>query len=121
MSAFSKALAALAHEEVPEEVCRVYGLKTLKFGPEYIIPKPFDPRVLLWEAPAVAEAAIASGAATRPYASKEAYRKSLERISAKRHGKAFPELRDEAVTRQESREEIRLELQDKIKTPVSVR
>jgi malate dehydrogenase (oxaloacetate-decarboxylating)(NADP+) len=115
--AASKALAALAHEEVPEEVCRVYGGAKLRFGPDYIIPKPFDPRVLLWEAPAVAEAAIASGAATRPYASKDAYKKSLETILAKRHGKAYPELRDEAVTR----EEIRLEIQDKIKTPASVR
>jgi len=104
--AASKALAALAHEEVPEEVCRAYGLKSLKFGPEYIIPKPFDPRVLLWEAPAVAEAAIASGAATRPYASKEAYRRSLEGILAKRHGAAFPELRDEAVTREELKHEV---------------
>lgn len=76
--AAAKALAALTREEVPEEVCRIYGGAPLKFGPDYIIPKPFDPRVLTWEASAVAEAAITSGVATRPYASKDAYRRSLE-------------------------------------------
>lgn len=60
-----KALASLAKEDVPESVCRTYGITELKFGPEYIIPKPFDPRVLLWEAPAVAMAAIKSGVARR--------------------------------------------------------
>ncbi len=115
--AAAKALAALAHEEVPDEVCHAYGDAKLKFGPDYIIPKPFDPRVLLWEAPAVAEAAIASGVATKPYASKDAYRKSLEKILRKHTDMAFPELRDEAVTR----EEIRLEIQEKVKTSVTAR
>ncbi len=82
--AAAKALADLAKEEVPEDVCRAYGVSKLKFGPDYIIPKPFDPRVLLWEAPAVAEAAILSGVARNPYASKEAYRRSLEDLLAKR-------------------------------------
>lgn len=82
--AAAKALAALAHEEVPEEVCRAYGGAPLQFGPEYIIPKPLDPRVLLWEAPAVAEAAVLTGVATRPFESQSVYRKSLERILRKR-------------------------------------
>jgi malate dehydrogenase (oxaloacetate-decarboxylating)(NADP+) len=84
--AAAKALADLAKEEVPEEVCRAYGVSKLKFGPDYIIPKPFDPRVLLWEAPAVAEAAILSGVAKKPFQSKEAYRRSLEDLLAKRQG-----------------------------------
>ncbi len=63
--AASKALADLAREAVPESVSVVYGGKNFVFGPEYIIPKPFDPRVLLWVAPAVAEAAIKSGVAKK--------------------------------------------------------
>ncbi len=63
--AASRALAALAKEEVPESVMRAYGIERLRFGPEYLIPKPFDPRVLLWVAPAVAWAAIGSGVAGR--------------------------------------------------------
>jgi len=61
--AATRALAALAKEEVPESVTRAYGVEKLKFGPDYLIPKPFDPRVLLWVAPAVAWAAVASGIA----------------------------------------------------------
>jgi malate dehydrogenase (oxaloacetate-decarboxylating)(NADP+) len=63
--AASKALAALAKEDVPDSVLRAYGLDNLKFGRDYIIPKPFDPRVLLWEAPAVAEMAMRTGVARR--------------------------------------------------------
>ncbi len=61
--AAATAIAALAREEVPEDVLRAYGRARMKFGREYIIPKPFDSRVLHWVAPAVAEAAITSGAA----------------------------------------------------------
>jgi malate dehydrogenase (oxaloacetate-decarboxylating)(NADP+) len=61
--AAARALAALAHEDVPESVLNAYGLESLSFGPEYLIPTALDPRVLLWEAPAVAEAAMASGVA----------------------------------------------------------
>src|ERR1041385_4891499 len=61
--AATRALAALAKEDVPESVSRLYGLRSVKFGPDYLIPFPFDPRVLLWVAPAVAWAAVASGAA----------------------------------------------------------
>lgn len=63
--AASHALAALAKEDVPDSVLRAYNLETLKFGVDYIIPKPLDPRVLLWEAPAVAKAAIESGVARK--------------------------------------------------------
>jgi len=61
--AATRALAALAKEEVPESVTRAYGIEQLRFGPDYLIPTPFDPRVLLWVAPAVAWAAVASGIA----------------------------------------------------------
>ena len=57
------ALSALAKEPVPADVLKIYGLTHLEFGPEYIVPKPFDKRVCLWEAPAVAEAAMKSGVA----------------------------------------------------------
>src|SRR5213596_3017864 len=63
--AATRALAALAKEEVPYSVMRAYGLERLRFGPDYLIPKPFDPRVLLWVAPAVAWAAVGSGVAGR--------------------------------------------------------
>ena len=63
--AATRALAALAKEEVPDSVMRAYGLERLRFGPDYVIPKPFDPRVLLWVAPAVAWAAVGSGVAGR--------------------------------------------------------
>ena len=63
--AATHALAALAKEDVPDSVLRAYGLESLKFGPEYILPKPLDPRVLLWESPAVARAAMETGAARR--------------------------------------------------------
>jgi malate dehydrogenase (oxaloacetate-decarboxylating)(NADP+) len=61
--AASQALAALAHEEVPADVLKAYGLERLEFGKDYVLPKPLDRRVCLWEAPAVAQAAMRSGAA----------------------------------------------------------
>ncbi len=63
--AASLALASLAKEDVPDSVLRAYNLTSLKFGPDYILPKPLDPRVLLWEAPAVAQAAMETGVARR--------------------------------------------------------
>ncbi len=78
--AAAKALAALAKQDVPDPVLKAYGLKSLKFGREYLIPKPFDHRVLLWEAPAVAEAAMRTGVARRPLPDLDRYRESLERI-----------------------------------------
>lgn len=59
------ALAELAKEDVPDSVLRAYGLESLRFGMDYIIPKPLDPRVLLWESPAVAKAAMDSGVARK--------------------------------------------------------
>lgn len=75
--AAAKALAELAKEEVPETVKRAYGLSDLKFGPEYIIPKPFDPRVLTSVAPAVARAAMDSGVARREIKDFEDYKHDL--------------------------------------------
>jgi malate dehydrogenase (oxaloacetate-decarboxylating)(NADP+) len=75
--AATRALAALAKEEVPDSVMRAYGLERITFGPDYLIPKPFDPRVLLWVAPAVAWAAVASGVAGRMIDVAE-YRAELE-------------------------------------------
>lgn len=76
--AATRALAALAKEDVPDSVLLAYGLRRLSFGPDYIIPKPFDPRVLIWEAAAVAEAAIESGVA-RAELDLEEYRDRLSR------------------------------------------
>jgi malate dehydrogenase (oxaloacetate-decarboxylating)(NADP+) len=59
------ALAALTKEDVPDSVLRAYGLETLKFGTDYIIPKPLDPRVMLWESTAVAQSAMQSGVARK--------------------------------------------------------
>ncbi len=63
--AASQALAALAKEDVPDSVLRAYGMESLKFGRDYIIPTPLDPRVLLWEAPAVARKAMETGVARK--------------------------------------------------------
>ena len=75
--AASKALAALAREDVPDGVAKAYGLAALRFGPEYLIPKPLDPRVLLWVAPAIARAAMESGVA-RIAIDLDKYREQLE-------------------------------------------
>jgi malate dehydrogenase (oxaloacetate-decarboxylating)(NADP+) len=75
--AATRALAALAKEDVPESVSRLYGLRSVKFGPDYLIPFPFDPRVLLWVAPAVAWAAVVSGVA-KQMIDLEQYREQLE-------------------------------------------
>ncbi|MBI2340740.1 MAG: NADP-dependent malic enzyme, partial [Deltaproteobacteria bacterium] len=78
--AASHALAALAREKVPLSVCHAYRLDALQFGPEYIIPKPLDPRVLLHVAPAVAKAAMESGVATRPIADFSKYADKLHSL-----------------------------------------
>ncbi len=72
------ALAALARQDVPDRVRQAYGGGVLSFGPDYIIPKPFDPRVIYWVSPAVAEAAMASGVA-REQLDIERYRERLLR------------------------------------------
>jgi malate dehydrogenase (oxaloacetate-decarboxylating)(NADP+) len=71
------ALADLAKEDVPDAVAKVYGVENFHFGPDYLIPKPFDPRVLLWVSPAVAEAAMDSGVA-RLKIDIEEYKEKLE-------------------------------------------
>lgn len=76
--AASMALAKLAKEDVPDSVVRAYGGKKIEFGKEYIIPKPLDPRVLLWEAPAVAKTAVESGVARVMIKDFEAYKDQLE-------------------------------------------
>jgi malate dehydrogenase (oxaloacetate-decarboxylating)(NADP+) len=76
--AAAKALADLARESVPDSVIKIYGGKSFSFGPQYIIPKPFDPRVLLWVAPAVAAAAMKTKVAGKNLNLDE-YRDSLAR------------------------------------------
>ena len=71
------ALANLAKEEVPEVVRKAYGGQEFSFGRNYIVPKPFDPRVIEWEAVAVAKAACEEGLALHPITDWEGYRKSL--------------------------------------------
>ncbi|MBS1171935.1 MAG: malic enzyme, partial [Proteobacteria bacterium] len=71
------AIAELARAEQSDVVATAYGGQKLSFGPEYIIPKPFDPRLIVRIAPAVAQAAMESGVATRPIADMEAYRQQL--------------------------------------------
>ena len=73
-------IAALAKAETSDEVAAAYAGQDLNFGPDYIIPKPFDVRLILRIAPAVAKAAAESGVATRPIADLEAYRQSLNRF-----------------------------------------
>ena len=72
-----RALAELAQAETSEQVAIAYGIESINFGPEYLIPKPFDPRLIARIAPAVAQAAMDSGVATRPIADLDAYRESL--------------------------------------------
>jgi malate dehydrogenase (oxaloacetate-decarboxylating)(NADP+) len=73
----ARALAALAREPVPQQVCDAYGGQKISFGPRYIIPKPFDPRVLSWVSSAVAEAAMQTGVAQETL-DLAAYRKALD-------------------------------------------
>jgi malate dehydrogenase (oxaloacetate-decarboxylating)(NADP+) len=75
--AAARALAQLAKEDVPDEVAAAYSGKQLKFGPDYIIPTPFDPRLISTVPPYVAQAAMDTGVARKPIADMEAYRASL--------------------------------------------
>jgi malate dehydrogenase (oxaloacetate-decarboxylating)(NADP+) len=75
--AAARAIAELAQAETSEQVALAYGIESISFGADYIIPKPFDPRLIARIAPAVAQAAMASGVATRPIADLEVYRQSL--------------------------------------------
>jgi malate dehydrogenase (oxaloacetate-decarboxylating)(NADP+) len=74
------AIADLAHAEQSDIVASTYGINNLSFGPEYLIPMPFDPRLLTHIAPAVARAAAESGVATRPIADLQAYAQSLQQF-----------------------------------------
>ncbi|WP_298038311.1 NADP-dependent malic enzyme [uncultured Desulfuromonas sp.] len=78
-----KALAELAKEDVPDSVRKAYAGEEIKFGREYLIPKPFDPRVLLHVAPAVAQAAMDSGVARRPIEDMDKYRERLEAMQGR--------------------------------------
>jgi len=78
-----KSLAELAKEDVPDSVIKAYGDQPIKFGKDYIIPKPFDSRVLIWEASSVAKAAVDSGIAREPIQDFSAYREHLESLLGK--------------------------------------
>jgi malate dehydrogenase (oxaloacetate-decarboxylating)(NADP+) len=77
--ACARALAALAREDVPDEVAAAYHGQQLKFGPRYIIPTPFDPRLIHYIPPFVAQAAMDTGVARRPIPDMDRYRESLAR------------------------------------------
>ncbi len=79
-----RALAALAHEDVPDSVLKAYGLDGLRFGRDYLIPKPLDHRVLLTVPPAVARAAMESGVARVPIPDFDAYGRRLETLISRR-------------------------------------
>jgi malate dehydrogenase (oxaloacetate-decarboxylating)(NADP+) len=79
-SAAVRAIAELAHAEMSDVVATAYGNQRLEFGPNYLIPTPFDPRLIERIAPAVAKAAMESGVATRPLADLEAYRQRMARF-----------------------------------------
>jgi len=81
--AAAKALAALAKQPVPASISKAYGGQKFTYGLDYVTPKPLDPRILEWEVPAVAQAAMDSGIAKRPIKDMDAYRKQLRaRIKA---------------------------------------
>ncbi len=128
--AAARALAALTKEDVPESVRRAYGGQDIEFGPEYIIPKPFDPRVLTWVAPAVAKAACDTGVAAAPITDWAGYREQLAgRISRGREAMrtviqrarrkslriVFPEGEEEKVLRA-----CEILIQERIANPVLV-
>ena len=110
-----RALAQLPKEDTPDEVLIAYGIKSLRYGREYLIPTPFDPRVLLYVAPAVAQAAIDSGVARITDLDPDAYRDRLaasqgvmqetaRRIirrarSSEKKRVVFPEARNETILR----------------------
>jgi len=78
--AAANAVAELARQEQSDIVASAYGIQDLSFGPEYLIPKPFDPRLIVKIAPAVAEAAAKSGVASRPIEDMDAYRLQLQQF-----------------------------------------
>jgi malate dehydrogenase (oxaloacetate-decarboxylating)(NADP+) len=128
------AIADLARQELSDVVAAAYGtIESLSFGPDYLIPKPFDPRLIVKIAPAVAKAAMASGVATKPITDFEAYDRRLEQFvyhsgafmqpifAAARKAKAaksrivFAEGEDERVLRA-----VQIAVDDKLATPILV-
>ena len=112
--AAANAIAMLAREDVPESVAEAYGGQALQFGDDYIIPAPFDPRLIVAVSSAVAKAAMDSGVARRPIENLDAYRKDLsarldptastlqviyDRISANKKRVVFAEGEEERVIR----------------------
>ncbi|MEZ5441747.1 MAG: NADP-dependent malic enzyme [Lysobacterales bacterium] len=75
-----KAIAALAREGASDVAAAAYGGEPINFGPEYLIPQPFDPRLVVWVSTAVAQAAMDSGVATRPIEDMDAYRQKLNQF-----------------------------------------
>src|SRR3546814_10524999 len=75
-----KAIADLAMQEISDVVATAYGGQELSFGPDYIIPRPFDPRLIMEIAPRVAQAAMESGVAAHPIEDFEAYRQKLSQF-----------------------------------------
>ena len=76
--AAAEAIAKIARKEVPKEVLEAYGLESLSFGKDYIIPTPFDPRLIYEVSTAVAKAAMDSGVAKKPISDWDEYTKSLK-------------------------------------------
>ncbi len=108
--AAADAIAALARVEASEVVAAAYGGHAPVFGPDYIIPKPFDPRLILEIAPAVARAAMETGVARRPVADFDAYRRDLERFVFRSGYLMRPVF--EAARRQQSRRVVYAEGED---------
>lgn len=106
--AATRALADLARQDVPDNVLRAYDAEHMRFGPEYIIPKPFDPRVLTWVATAVAAAAMESGVARTPIADINAYRESLHQLVERSRGLMQPLI----ARAKSSRKKIRIAFPD---------
>jgi malate dehydrogenase (oxaloacetate-decarboxylating)(NADP+) len=107
--AAAKALAGLAKENVLGEVLRAYKITKLKFGPDYLIPKPFDPRVLTWEALAVARAAVDTGVARHAIEDWDAYRHHLAQLlgtkpaTARRPARRQPARQPQARSKRQAR------------------
>jgi len=101
--AATTALATLTKEDVPDDVLKAYDAEDMRFGSEYIIPKPYDPRVLLWGAPAVAKAAEESGGARSPIQDLMAYREELHRLVERSRGLMQPLFRRAQSRRRKKR------------------
>ena len=88
--AAAEALAALAKEPVPAEVCSAYNVDSLEYGFDYIIPKPLDPRILTCITPAVAKAAMDTGVARKRIEDLDGYARELERRVKASHDRIRP-------------------------------